>query len=434
MKTIFHALEPKILQQFIESKKELLEVASSMTAKERAEGKKEIMESAVLFDVPSDLDDMRELYTVKDSTAIIPIRGKLVAEADICDGFFSDCTTYGFIQEATMAADNDPMVSEIEYHIASGGGHVTGVDVCGQVIAGCGKKTHGVVFGMAASAAYWLASQMDTLRVSAPTDFVGSIGVAVEIVDYRKQEESRGIQRIVLTSTDAPDKRVDYTTEEGQAKEIEELDAIHQVFVSRIATGRNVSIDKINADFGKGGVVIAEQALKAGMIDKIDNAIGAKPQAGTIKKIETETPAAGGKTKTGEVTKMTLKEQLAADPAMKAEYDADIASAKSEGEATGKVVMKTAFAAATPILSSANYPDSVKERVSAKAENGDVEGLKDFVAMFDMGAQGAANTAAVEEQPADTKPEAPTSLKKAENEGLVTGDDVDATAKAMREG
>jgi ClpP class serine protease len=367
MKTIFHALEEKILQQFIETKKELLEIAAGMNARERQEGRVEIMEAAVLYEVPEDMESASDLYTVDgDGNAIIPIQGKLTPQADICDGFFSDCTTYGFIQQATLAADEDPSVREIKFHISSGGGYVEGCDATGQVIAGCKKKTTAIVSGMAASAAYWIASQADKIVLSAPTDFVGSIGVAVEVVDTRAREEAAGIKRIVLTSTDAPDKRIDLATEEGQGKMIDELDAIHEVFVSRVAGGRNVTVEKINKDFGQGGIVIASQAKKAGMVDGIINEIsGTKTQIASANSSgDNKTPAAAGKPKQ-EARSMNLTELLAANPEAKREHENLIASARSEGETAGvekgREEMQKTINSVSPFLNSDDYPAVIGE-------------------------------------------------------------------------
>ena len=419
MKTIFHAMEEKILQQFVETKRELLEIGSGMSAKERAEGRVEIMEAATLFDVPKDLDDPRELYNVDtDGVATIPISGKLTSEVDICDGFFSDCTTYGFIQTAALAADEDPSVNKIRFHISSGGGHVTGVDATGQVIANLKKPTEGVVSGMAASAAYWLATQMDKITMSSPTDFVGSIGVAIEFIDTSKREKAMGVERIILTSTDAPDKRLDLATEEGQGKVIEELDAIHEVFASRVAIGRNVSLDKINKDFGQGGVVIASQAKKVGMIDAISNEISGSSGPAIIP------PAAAGKTNK-EASIMDLKALLAANPEAKTEYDAAIVAAENTARAEGEVAgitkgtdeMKAVYAVALPILSSQHYPEAMKKRVGEKAQDGNLEGVRDYVSMYDSSTEGIATAAAIAEQGEETPATGPTTdVDKAESE------------------
>ncbi len=404
MKTIFHAMEEKMLQQFIESKKELLEAAASMSAKERAEGRKEIMESAVIFDV-QDGDEHGDLFTVDaDGVAFIPIRGKLTNQVDICDGFFSDVTTYGFIQAAAVAADNDPSVNKIKFDISSGGGHVTGVDVCGQILANINKPTEGIVSGMCASAAFWLASQLDEITVTAPTDFVGSIGVAIEFIDVKARDEARGVKRVILTSTDAPDKRVNLDTLEGQAKLVEELDAIHNVFASRVSVGRKVSIEKINKDFGQGGVVIAAEAKKAGMIDNIQNEI---KNNGEDRKISSDSdtnnpPAKAGKPNKEEVQEMDLKTLLAENPAAQAQYDANVKlaadTARTEGETAGKEKMQATIKEVSPFIGNAEYP-AVIGTTALKILNGEESmiTLKASVAAVDAVKEQSATTAAVAE-------------------------------------
>jgi hypothetical protein len=115
-------------------------------------------------------------------------------------------------------------------------------------------------------------------------------------------------------------------------------------------------------------------------------------------------PAAAGKQE--EVQKMDLTELLAANPAAKAQYDANMKastdSARAEGVSAGKETMNEAFTAALPILSSDKYPDTVKERVSAKAKDGDIEGLKDFVAIHDMAVEANKGEQAGAEQGKET--------------------------------
>ena len=116
----------------------------------------------------------------------------------------------------------------------------------------------------------------------------------------------------------------------------------------------------------------------------------------------------------------TLNEFLAANPAAKAEHDAIVlkaeGTARTEGETAGKITgkaegkeegkseMTAVYAVAIPILSSAHYPETVKARVTEKAQAGDVEAVKDFVAIFDMSAEGVKIAAAIAEQGKETPP------------------------------
>ena len=44
---------------------------------------------------------------------------------------------------------------------------------------------------------------------------------------------------------------------------------MHALFAERIASGRGITVEKVNADFGQGGLLLADLALAAGMIDTI---------------------------------------------------------------------------------------------------------------------------------------------------------------------
>lgn len=224
-----------------------------------------------------DADQMQasqDLYQVRNRQAIIPISGSLSRDGVISYWFFSvqdNARSYNAIIEATQKADSDPEVDTIVYEINSPGGYVDGVDEAGAAIANAKKPTMAKVGGMAASAAYWLASQADSIEATSRTARFGSIGVIVQMYDYREYFESMGIKEFIITSTDAPNKYSDPSTPEGMKSIVSELDDLHSVFASRVAEGRGVSLETINKDFGQGGVLIAEKALQAGMIDTINS-------------------------------------------------------------------------------------------------------------------------------------------------------------------
>lgn len=434
MKTLFHAMEEKTLARFLETKQELLAVAQTMTADARQAGRAEIMEAAVIYDVPDDMSDPRELYRVDaDGAAVIPVCGKLTAEVDICDGFFSDVTTYRFITAAAQAADADPYVKKIAFHFATGGGTVTGVDNCARTISGLKKPTEARVCGMCASAGYWLASQCDQIVCTSPTDFVGSIGVAMELVDMRKADEARGVKRYVLTSTDAPDKRPDIGTKAGRDKYVEELDALHDVFIRRVAAGRGVTADVVNADYGRGGVLIAHRAMTAGMIDAVEDD-GMPP--GHAPEEFTQPPAAeAGTTQKREVQQMNLKELLAENPAAKAEHDAALASARAEGEKAGKDAMQATVSKVSPFLTSADYPETIKKTAVAVLKGEQTSANFDaVVAAVDAVREERANSAAAEES--GKQKETPGEQKKTREPGAVVAsqEDLDAEIARMKGG
>ncbi|MCH9837689.1 S49 family peptidase [bacterium] len=205
--------------------------------------------------------------------------------------------TYPEIAAALAEADADPEVTRAEIRIDSPGGHFDGLFDAIAAMQAFSKPLKAVVHNQAASAAYALASQADEIVANNRAARVGSIGVVIDTIVYAEE--------ISITSTEAPKKRPDLRTEEGQAVLREELDALHELFVDAIATGRNTSAKTINADFGQGATLLAEEALKRGMIDSI-----AEPALRVVKSTTNQTTALGGNTpETGIMDLKTLKAQ-----------------------------------------------------------------------------------------------------------------------------
>jgi hypothetical protein len=60
-------------------------------------------------------------------------------------------------------------------------------------------------------------------------------------------------------------------TEAGRAQILEMVDSLGELFAGRVAQFRNVSVDKVKSDFGQGKMLIARQAVAAGMADEISS-------------------------------------------------------------------------------------------------------------------------------------------------------------------
>lgn len=260
--------------------------------------------------------------------AKIHVKGVLTQSRDIFAMLFGGGnTTYSDITEAIRAADNDPAVDSITLEVDSPGGQFAGLFDTLAAMQAAKKPINAEVSGMAASAAYAIASQADTIRATSKASRFGSIGVVATF--YTDEGE------VSITSTDAPNKRPDVTTEEGKVMVREELDAMHDLFVETIAEGRDVTVKKINETFGRGGTFLADEALKRGMIDSVETA---KPKT-----------AVGGQSQ--EYRSMDLNQLRAQHPsvyeaAVKVGADKErdrIEGHLTMGEASGDT--KTAFAA-----------------------------------------------------------------------------------------
>lgn len=295
MKNAIYAMDEHFLAQLLDDRRELYAVARSLgSADEMREARADLMESLdAIFVAPG--PGQTPDYDVIDGVARIPIVGELTpkAETDICGGYTANALTeYGYIVAATAEADQDEDVERIEYMIDSPGGYFAGLMDAVAAMREVSKPTTAIVGSMAASAAYWLASQADEIVASSIGSRVGSIGVALEEYDTTQALENAGITRRVYTSTDAPDKRPNTQTEEGQSKVIESLDDIHRVFVRTVAEGRGTDVEDVNTNYGRGSVLIAENALEVGMIDRIVMMEPRKLRTESTLVVDEEQPAA----------------------------------------------------------------------------------------------------------------------------------------------
>lgn len=209
-----------------------------------------------------------EGYTVVGNTAQICIEGVLSEEPDFWAWIFGiPQTCYEDIRDALALAAADANVTNVIFEVCSPGGYVDGLFETLAAIEAFQKPIR-VVASRACSAAYALAAMAGPIQAAGPASAFGSVGVAITFfVDPEHQVD--------ITSTDAPNKRPDVTTPEGKAVVREELDAYHELFVDAIARGRSnatsktYTVDRVNADFGRGGVLLTDAAKAAGMIDTV---------------------------------------------------------------------------------------------------------------------------------------------------------------------
>jgi ClpP class serine protease len=266
----------------------------------------------------------RSLYETRDGIAAISITGMLTAKRHISDDLYGDVTSYADIEQATRLADADPLVREIHYHVNSSGGYWDGVDYCAEVIKTAQKPTTAIIYTMALSGGYFLASQADRILAVTRGSSAGSIGVLAEVFDRTVEDGQKGITRHILTNRASGDKHPKPEEAEGRELIIDRLDQLYEIFENRVVEGRShvkgFSAGTIRSLAGR--TVTAEKALELGLID----GIGSKPS-------EEDTKVMG--------ERMKLADYLTANPDAKDE----IASyASRELGMTGKTGVEAAAA------------------------------------------------------------------------------------------
>jgi signal peptide peptidase SppA len=209
-------------------------------------------------------------YVVQDGAALIAIEGILSKRMSllqqICGG-----QTYQSVQRDLAVALGDDEASAIILTIDSPGGAVDGVQGVADAIYAARSQKPIVAFvdGMAASAAYWLASSASRLYIGSDTDQVGSIGIVTQHVDTSNAEHQRGVKitdiaagRYKAVGTQhAPLSAQDRNTIQDQ------LDQIYGIFVDTVARNRGVSVSKVLDQMADGRIFIGQRAMDAGLVD-----------------------------------------------------------------------------------------------------------------------------------------------------------------------
>jgi ClpP class serine protease len=254
-------MEEESLQAYIDHKNMISETSINLSAEE-------------ITRIKAELEDFQKgnkvLFSFEGDTAHMEISGVLEPKPDMCAIMFGfDMTTYQDIIEAIHEAEKNEAIQNMEILFDTPGGNVTGLFATCDVIRNSRLHFTGIVTGMCASAGFALISQCDIIKTQNQSNEVGSIGVRTDMIDRSEQDKMNGIVRHTLVSSNAPNKVVDISTKDGQQNVIDRLTKLEGVFIHTVAVGRNTTTDDVIKNFGQGGMLIADDALKVGMIDDI---------------------------------------------------------------------------------------------------------------------------------------------------------------------
>jgi len=206
-----------------------------------------------------------------DNVAVLPIYGTIAPKATMMSEFSGGFSCESFTKDFRAALADDS-VTAIVFDVDSPGGTVTGVpELAAEILAARGKKPIiASVSGMAASAGYWLASAADKLIVT-PSGEVGSIGVYCTHQDVSGAMDKAGVKMQFIQAGKFKTEGNPYEplSDSARVEMKKGVDEFYEMFVAGVAAGRGVSVEKVKADFGQGRMLMAKDALAAGMVDSI---------------------------------------------------------------------------------------------------------------------------------------------------------------------
>lgn len=211
--------------------------------------------------------------------AVINLTGFITQKPNLLTMLFGGTSTEGLVQ-TLRAAVAEPSVGAVVLNIDSPGGIVFGVPEAATAIRALRgpKAIIAVANPLMASAAYYLGAQADQI-VAAPSSIVGSIGVMVAHVDESEALKKEGLNVSIITygRRKAEETSAQPLGEEARNSIQARVDYYGRLFEADVAKGRGVSVQVVRKNYGEGSVFTAQDALAAGLVDRIgtlDEAIG----------------------------------------------------------------------------------------------------------------------------------------------------------------
>lgn len=197
------------------------------------------------------------------------------------------------MRESLKEAREDKNVKAIVLRIDSPGGSALTSELIWRDIE-LTKKVKPVVVSMgnvAASGGYYIACNADRIFAEANT-ITGSIGVFGVLPNFTQLSNKIGIHtEQVSTHANSSDYSL-FTPLQDNTREViqESVERIYTVFVKRVATGRKLSFEQVDA-LGQGRIWSGSDALKNGLVDEIggmDDAIKYAAKLGKSKSYTTQ--------------------------------------------------------------------------------------------------------------------------------------------------
>jgi protease-4 len=176
------------------------------------------------------------------------------------------------IAAALREAGADDRVSAVVLRVDSPGGSVTGSETIWREVARIrddGKPVVASMGAVAASGGYYVSMGADAI-VANPGTITGSIGVVTGKLVARDLKKRLGVgSDAVRTNANADAWSVNAPFTDEQRAQVEaEADLFYDDFVQRVAQGRNLSVEDVDA-VARGRVWTGADALEHGLVDEL---------------------------------------------------------------------------------------------------------------------------------------------------------------------
>ena len=175
------------------------------------------------------------------------------------------------MNKALQSAREDRNIKAVVLRINSPGGSALTSDLIWREVEKTAKEKPVVVSisDVAASGGYYIATPA-TYIIAQPTSITGSIGVFGTLPNAAELAEQWGVSSYTLSTHErsATYSPLRPLSDAFRAELTEGIEQTYQTFLERVASGRSMSIESVDA-IAQGRVYLAPKALELGLIDEI---------------------------------------------------------------------------------------------------------------------------------------------------------------------
>ncbi len=205
---------------------------------------------------------------------LLDISGMISEEKRRRMGFHEEVSAVDELKEALQKAGKDKNLKGIILRINSPGGTVTASDIIHHELLAYKKRTGqrimACLMDVGASGAYYVATAADEI-VSHPTTITGSIGVVAMKFNVQGLMSKIGVEQETIKSGDKKDILSPFRPSTPEEQKILQtiIQTLHGRFVDVIVDGRKPLGRDAVEKLADGRIYTADQALSAGLIDRI---------------------------------------------------------------------------------------------------------------------------------------------------------------------
>ncbi|MEK6607766.1 MAG: signal peptide peptidase SppA [Myxococcota bacterium] len=201
--------------------------------------------------------------------AVVPLRGMIVGGEGASVPL--SLTGADAVIRALRTARRSPRVAAVVLHVDSPGGSVVASDqIWREAVLVARRKPLIAAFGdVAASGGYYAACGAHAI-VAQPGTLTGSIGVVGGKLNLEGLYAKLGIGKAILTRGKGASMLTEARgfTEAERARLVSDLHAVYDEFLWRVAAARAMTVE-LASSRGEGRIFTGEQALAAGLVDRL---------------------------------------------------------------------------------------------------------------------------------------------------------------------